>query len=225
VIVVAAFLDLEAARHAMGSCAPPPLYTPTRATIPATMAAVLGFALFSTAIGHCGIAWSARGLVGVYLPEASEALLRTRMAKRFAPAPEAPVPAACRAAVDDMTALLRGESRDLLDVPLDLDGHPDFHRAVWAIARHIAPGQTRTYGEIAHQLNDPGASRAVGQALGRNAFPLVVPCHRVLAAHGGLGGFSAPGGQITKRRLLAIEGARVTEAAPDLFDDEAGGPR
>jgi len=186
--------------------------------------AALGFALFPTAIGDCAIVWHAQALVGVYLPEATPALLRRRIARRFASLPELPVPASFQRAVDDITALLRGEHRDLLDVPLNLAGLPAFHCAVYEIARHIPPGETMTYGEIAQRLDDPGSSRAVGQALGRNPFPIVVPCHRVLAASGGLGGFSAPGGQLTKRKLLAIEGARVNEAAPGLFDDDELAP-
>jgi methylated-DNA-[protein]-cysteine S-methyltransferase len=181
--------------------------------------AALGFALFPTALGDCAIVWHAQALVGVYLPEVTPALLRQRIARRFRSLPELPVPAPFQRAVDDITALLRGEHRDLLDVPLDFDGRPDFHRAVWDLARHIPPGQTLTYGEIAQRLNDPGAARAVGQAMGSNPFPIVVPCHRVLPAGGGLGGFSAPGGALTKRRLLAIEGARLDEVAPGLFDE------
>ena len=91
---------------------------------------------------------------------------------------------------------------------------PALARRVYEVARTIPPGATLTYGEIAARLELPGAARDVGQALGRNPFPLVVPCHRVVAAGGRLGGFSARGGAATKRRLLAIEGA----IAPDLFE-------
>ena len=101
-----------------------------------------------------------------------------------------------------------------------MTGVPDFDRRVYAEARSIAPGETRTYGEIAARLGDPGLSRAVGQALGRNPFVIVVPCHRVLAAGGKAGGFSAPGGVETKRRLLEIEGARALH--PTLPWDETG---
>jgi methylated-DNA-[protein]-cysteine S-methyltransferase len=84
---------------------------------------------------------------------------------------------------------------------------PAFHRAVYAVARAIPPGETLTYGEVARRLGDPGSARAVGQALGRNPFAIIVPCHRVVAAGGATGGFSAHGGAATKRRILAIEGA------------------
>jgi methylated-DNA-[protein]-cysteine S-methyltransferase len=112
-------------------------------------------------------------------------------------------------AIDAMTALLRGERTDLTFIPLDLDTVPEFHRRVYEIARTIQPGGTLSYGEIASRLGEPNASRAVGQALGRNPFPIVVPCHRVVGAQGKMGGFSAPGGRATKLRLLAIEGERL----------------
>jgi len=179
----------------------------------------LGFALFPTAIGDCGIAWGEHGLLGVQLPEGDAGATRARLARRFAPARESSS-SAWRQAIDDIAALLRGEPKDLLDVPLDMAGLPAFHRQVYDIARHIPPGHTLTYGEVAQQLGDPGAARAVGQALGRNPFPIVVPCHRVLASGGKLGGFSARGGIVSKLKLLAIEGARISAAAPGLFDDD-----
>jgi methylated-DNA-[protein]-cysteine S-methyltransferase len=110
-------------------------------------------------------------------------------------------------AIDGITALLRGERVDLTDVVLDVDGLPELHRRVYELARTIPPGQTRTYGDIAARLERSGDARVVGEALGRNPFPVVVPCHRVLAASGKLGGFSAHGGAATKRRMLIIEGA------------------
>ena len=104
-------------------------------------------------------------------------------------------------------ALLRGERIGLDDVALDMEDVLEFHRRVFELARTIPAGRTSTYGELATQLGDPGSARAVGEALGRNPFPIVVPCHRVLAASGKLGGFSAHGGTDTKRRMLIIEGA------------------
>lgn len=106
-----------------------------------------------------------------------------------------------------MVALLRGEPRDLRDLPLELDGLPEFQRRVYEIARTIPPGSTLSYGELARRMGVPGAARAVGQALGKNPFPIVVPCHRVLAAGGKMGGFSAAGGVSTKARMLRIEKA------------------
>jgi len=181
------------------------------------MGSALGYAVFDTAIGACGIAWGEHGIVGVWLPEASEAALRARMRRRLAHVPESTAPPGVQRAIDDIVALLRGEARDLLDVPLDLTDIPAFHRRVYALARRIAPGRTLSYGELAQQLGEPGAARAVGQALGRNPFPIVVPCHRVLAAGSAAGGFSAPGGVSTKLKLLTIERARFG-GEPGLFD-------
>ena len=167
-----------------------------------------GFALFDTAIGWCGIAWGPRGIVGVQLPEGSAPATRARLLRRFPDAREAPPPSEARHAIDDITALLRGEPKGLDDVPLDMEGVPDFNRRVYEVARTIPWGATLSYGEIAKRLGDPGVARDVGQALGQNPFAIVVPCHRVLAAGGKWGGFSARGGVSTKRRLLSIEAAQ-----------------
>lgn len=175
-----------------------------------------GFALFDTALGVCGIAWSEHGIVGVNLPEGDAAATRSRLRRRFAPATEQPAPPHIRRAIDDIVALLRGEAVDLSGHELDMTGVPAFQRRVYEAARGIAPGSTLSYGEIATQLGEPGAARSVGYALGRNPFTIIVPCHRVLAAGGKLGGFSAHGGVATKERLLAIEGALRVPAG--LFD-------
>lgn len=182
----------------------------------------LGFTLFETPIGQCGIAWSARGLTGVQLPQLDEAGTRARMVRRFPHCSEnlAPPPPV-RAAIAALVALLHGEPRapvDLSDIVLDMDGVPPFHQRVYALARGIAPGNTVTYGEMARQLGDPGAARAVGQALGHSPFAPVVPCHRILAAGGRPGGFSANGGTRTKLRMLLIERTRFN--GPGLFDDQ-----
>ncbi len=165
-----------------------------------------GVALFETALGRCGIAWSERGIVGVQLPEQAGAE-RARLLRRFLDAVEGSPPAAVRDAIDSITALLGGEPVDLGGVVLDMKDVPDFDRSVYEAARRIPRGEIRTYGEIAAEIGDPDAARAVGQALGRNPCPIVVPCHRVLAADGKPGGFSAHGGVATKLRMLAIEGA------------------
>jgi methylated-DNA-[protein]-cysteine S-methyltransferase len=178
-----------------------------------------GFALFDTVIGRCGIAWGARGITGVQLPEASEARTRARLLRRYPHAREAPPPADVRRVIDGIVSLLRGEASDLSAAALDMDGVAEFDRRVYAVARGIAPGATRSYGEIAARLGERGLARDVGQALGRNPFPLIVPCHRVLAAGGKAGGFSANGGVTTKLRLLTIERARTSDA-PTLFDGD-----
>jgi methylated-DNA-[protein]-cysteine S-methyltransferase len=167
-----------------------------------------GFALFDTAIGWCGIAWGARGLVGVQLPEGSAPATRARLLRRFPDAREAPPPPEAQRAIDGITALLRGEPSALDRVALDMEGVPEFNRRVYEVARTIPWGATLSYGEIAKRLGDPGVARDVGQALGQNPFAIVVPCHRVLAAGGKWGGFSARGGVSTKRRLLSIEAAQ-----------------
>ena len=168
-----------------------------------------GFALFHTAIGMCGLAWSDGGVISVQLPEHTENATRARLAKRASGAHEMPPPPEVQRAIDAIVSLLDGESTDLSFIPLDMDGVPDFHRRVYEVARTIPPGSTLSYGEIATRLGDPSSARAVGQALGRNPFVLVVPCHRILAARGRTGGFSAHGGTATKLTLLAIEGAQL----------------
>lgn len=165
------------------------------------------FFLFDTALGTCGVAWSGDEIAWVQLPEASETETRARMLRRFPDALDASPPPAIQHAVDSIVALLNGERRDLSGIALDMTGVPDFHRRVYDVARTIPPGATLSYGEIASRLGLPGSARAVGQALGRNPFPIIVPCHRVLAAGGKAGGFSANGGVATKFRMLAIEGA------------------
>jgi methylated-DNA-[protein]-cysteine S-methyltransferase len=176
----------------------------------------LGFTLFETAIGHCGIVWSERGVVGVQLPERSEDATRRRVLRRFPAARGAMPPPEIQRAIDDIVALLGGEPRDLTHVTIDTDGVADLNRRVYTIARTIAPGATLSYGEIAERLGDRNLARDVGQALGQNPIPIIVPCHRVLAAGGKVGGFSAPGGVVTKLKLLTIEGAQPN--GPTLFD-------
>jgi methylated-DNA-[protein]-cysteine S-methyltransferase len=175
------------------------------------------FALFDTAIGVCGIVWTARGIVAVQLPLSGEDKTRTRIRQRYGVLTEAIPSAVVQAAINGMIELLEGKPNDLSNVALDLDGVPEFHRGVYEIARTIPPGQTMTYGDIAKRLGGVELSRDVGQALGRNPCPIVVPCHRVLAAGGKPGGFSANGGVATKLKMLAIEGAAVNHT-PSLFD-------
>ena len=175
------------------------------------------FALFDTRIGLCAIVWGPRGINGTQLPMGGEPKIRTRIHQRHAEATEAEPTAEVREAIDRITKLLAGEPDDLTDIPLDLDGVPEFNRGVYEVARAIPPGKTITYGDIAKQLGDVQLSRDVGQALGRNPCPIVVPCHRVLAAGNKPGGFSANGGVVTKLKMLEIEGA-VVNHTPSLFD-------
>ena len=167
------------------------------------------FTMFATAIGPCGIAWSEAGVTGFQLPERDAAATRRRLTSRFPDAVDAVPPPAVRQGIDAIVALMRGECVDLAFVTLDMDGVPEFQRRVYELARTIRAGATMTYGEIARRVGDTGAARAVGRALGRNPFAVIVPCHRVTAARGKTGGFSADGGRATKLKLLAIEGAQL----------------
>ena len=168
--------------------------------------------VFETALGCCGIVWSGQGVVASLLPPVSPA----QLARRHPTArPAAVLPPTIAHAVEGIQALLAGEPRDLGDVVLDERGIPAFRREVHALTRAIPPGQTRTYGDIATALGQPGAARAVGRAEGENPFPPIVPCHRVMGAGGEPTGFSAPGGIETKRRLLLIEARAVGQLAGD----------
>jgi methylated-DNA-[protein]-cysteine S-methyltransferase len=174
------------------------------------------FALFETTIGTCGIVWTMHGICGVQLPEKDPAATRARVHRRHPTAVEAEPSAEARRAIDGIVALLSGEKRDLTGIAIDDARQAEFNKRVYAIARRIPPGQTMTYGEIAERLGDKTLARAVGQAMGENPTPVIMPCHRVLAASGKTGGFSAPGGVVTKLRLLTIEGAQPS--GPTLFD-------
>jgi methylated-DNA-[protein]-cysteine S-methyltransferase len=176
-----------------------------------------GVAVFPTAIGPCGIAWGPTGITGVQLPERTESATRNRLLKQHPEASPAPMPEHLRDAVERITHLLAGAADDLRDIEVDDSTCSDFARRVYAAARGVAPGQTTTYGEIASQLGAPQAAREVGQALGHNPFPIVVPCHRVLGAGGKLVGFSGPGGVQTKLRMLAIENAAAPDGQTALF--------
>jgi methylated-DNA-[protein]-cysteine S-methyltransferase len=174
-----------------------------------------GFALFDTAVGRCGIAWGERGVCCVRLPEARVTEMRTHLVRRFPDAKESAPPPVVQRAIDRIITLLRGEATDLTQIPLDMAAVPPFHRRVYELARSIPSGATLSYGEVATRLGSPGSARAVGQALGKNPFAIVVPCHRVLAAGGKIGGFSASGGIDTKARMLRIE-----QAQRSLFDGD-----
>jgi len=175
------------------------------------------FTLFDTAIGICSIEWGPRGINGLQLPMGSDEKTRARIRQRHGDIVETEPAGEVQIAIDRIVELLAGKPDDLLDIALDLDGVPEFNRGVYDIARSIPPGKTMTYGDIAKKLGGVELSRDVGQALGRNPCPIVVPCHRVLAAGNKPGGFSARGGVDTKLKMLAIEGAAVNHT-PNLFD-------
>jgi methylated-DNA-[protein]-cysteine S-methyltransferase len=172
------------------------------------------FSIFDTAIGAGGIAWGDGGVIGVQLPEPDAMRVRAKLRRRFPGALETPPTPQIDQAIKRIVALLQGQSSDLSVICLDMDRVPAFERRVYEVARTIGPGETLTYGQIASRLGEPRLAREVGQALARNPFPIVVPCHRVLAAGGKLGGFSASGGVATKQRLLSIERANVAWQLP-----------
>lgn len=192
-----------------------------------TSCTAIGRTLFDSALGPCGIAWNEHALTWILLPGRTPAETAALLAKVSEGAPlvkvsdgaslvSPPWPAFVVDAVTGMQALLAGQAADLSRVPIDLAGTAPFEREVYAATRRLAAGQTCTYGELARAIGYPHAARAVGTALGRNPWPLVVPCHRVLGAGGRMVGFSAPGGVATKRRLLAIEAACAPRAG-ELF--------
>jgi methylated-DNA-[protein]-cysteine S-methyltransferase len=174
--------------------------------------------LFDTAIGPCGIAWSERGLTGVHLPEADRARTEQRLAAKVASAGAAEPPPWVNALIADIQRYLAGEPVDFSAVTVDLAGIDPFRRKLYEAMRAIGFGNTTTYGELARTigLSEPQAAQDVGQAMGRNPVPIVIPCHRVLAAGKKLGGFSAHGGPSTKARLLALEGVHFDGGAPRL---------
>lgn len=185
-----------------------------------TGARVKQFAWVDTAVGRCAVVWTNEGICGFSLPGATDAATLAHVRRRHGDASLARPsdwPDTVGQAMDHTRALLDGQRCDLSHIVLDMQGLPQFHQRVYLATRRILPGQVRTYGDLALELGDAGSARAVGQALGANPVAVIVPCHRVMAAAGGSGGFSAPGGLSTKFRLLSIEGAQVPGAS-SLFE-------
>jgi methylated-DNA-[protein]-cysteine S-methyltransferase len=174
--------------------------------------------LFPTSIGCCGIAWRGNDVIATHLPEASEEKTLARLNARSGGTKECDPPPSIQRAINAMTALLEGDRIDLAFIVCDLSSVAAFDVRVYDIARTIPPGETSTYGQIAARLGDKLLAQRVGQALGRNPLPIIVPCHRVVGATGKLTGFSANGGVTTKLRMLAIEGATIGQPA-SLFDN------
>ena len=173
------------------------------------------FSLFSTPLGDCGIAWRGDMAVATHLPENTSAETAVRLAARTGGSEGEPPPK-IRRAIGWMTALLEGAKPDLTRIACDFSRVDPFAANVYVATRNIPPGETLTYGAIALQLGNKQLAQNVGKALGRNPFPIIVPCHRVLGANGKLTGFSAYGGVETKLKMLAIEGAQIGET-PSLF--------
>jgi methylated-DNA-[protein]-cysteine S-methyltransferase len=176
-----------------------------------------GYSIFDTGIGRCGIAWGDLGVIGVQLPEAREIDTRRRLFQLYTDARELRPPDHVETAIEGIVTLLRGCDSDLSDVTLDMTGIAAFNQRVYEFARSIPRGETRTYDEVASALRASGAVHSVAQAIARNPFMIIVPCHRVLEAGHYADKISPNGGAISKRRLLSIEGTRPT-AAKTLFD-------
>ena len=175
------------------------------------------YTIFDTGIGRCGIAWGDAGIVGVQLPEAREIETRKRLYQLYPDAREMRPPLNVELAIGGMVALLHGEGGDFSDVTLDMSGIHVFNQRVYQITRAIPRGETRTYAEIAARLGAPGAVHPVAQAIARNPFVIIVPCHRVHEAGGYADKISPHGGTISKRRLLSIEGVG-NPSSKTLFD-------
>jgi methylated-DNA-[protein]-cysteine S-methyltransferase len=176
-----------------------------------------GYTIFDTMIGRCGIAWGDSGVIGVQLPEAREIETRRRLFRLYPEARELRPPLNVELAIEGIVALLRGKAADLSEVMLDMTGIPAFNARVYQFTRTIPRGETRSYGDVASGLRATGAVHSVAQAISRNPFMIVVPCHRVLEAGGYADKISPHGGTISKRRLLSIEGANIT-FSKTLFD-------
>jgi len=177
-----------------------------------------GYSIFDTMIGRCGIAWGDYGVLGVQLPEAREIETRGRMLQQYPGARELRPPLNAEIAIEGISAALRGDAADFADVTLDTAGIHAFNQRVYELTRAIPRGETRTYGDIAAKLGASGAVHSVAQAISRNPFMIIVPCHRVLEAGSYADKISPNGGVISKRRLLSIEGARGTISSKTLFD-------
>jgi methylated-DNA-[protein]-cysteine S-methyltransferase len=174
--------------------------------------------VFATAIGPCGVAWSERGLVAAQLPEQDQTATERRLFAKSGSTAAAAPPPRIAAFIQDITHYLSGARVEFSAVAVDLESIEPFRRALYDALRAIGFGSTTTYGALAKRLGleGPEAARDVGAAMGQNPVPIVIPCHRVLAAGGKLGGFSAPGGSATKRKLLALEGVHFDGGAPRL---------
>lgn len=182
------------------------------------------YALFGTAIGTCAIAWSARGVTRMQLPERNREASEQRLRKRSPDATPAEPPPDIARVITQIQHYANGEAVDFCAVTLDIEGAEPFHRAVYDAARAVKWGETTTYGALGAKAGAQGDGREVGVALSRNPVTVIIPCHRVLAAGNKMGGFSAHGGTITKERLLALEGVTVGEPVlPGLFEARRAG--
>jgi methylated-DNA-[protein]-cysteine S-methyltransferase len=174
-----------------------------------------GYTICETRNGHVALAWTARGVSSLRLPSATAQAAEASVLRRLPDAQRAAPPPAIAGLIADIIRYFEGEKIDFAAVPVELGAQSDFFTGVYAHIRKLGWGETTTYGAVAKALDaEPQAARDVGQAMAANPVPLIVPCHRVLAAGGQIGGFSAPGGSSSKARMLEIEGAAPSAAAP-----------
>ena len=179
------------------------------------MSGAISYLVFETAGGHCAIAWNAAGVVRFQLPGQDAETTRRLLLRRLPPAERAEPPPAIAAAVSTIDRYFSGEEVDFTGVPVDISGQPLFFKAIYDAVRQVRWGETITYGALARQLGaGPEAARDVGQAMAKNPVALIIPCHRVLAAGGKIGGFSAPGGASSKLKMLALEGISFAPSEP-----------
>jgi methylated-DNA-[protein]-cysteine S-methyltransferase len=173
------------------------------------------YLIFETAAGFCGIAWNSIGVTRFQLPTRSpEATKRILLRRAPGAKPGAPTPEVAEA-IAAVKRYFEGEQMDFSGVRLDLGGQDPFFERIYQAARRVEWGHTTTYGALAKELGaGPEAARDVGVAMARNPVALIIPCHRVLAAGGKVGGFSAPGGSAAKKRMLALEGVRLDPPSP-----------
>jgi methylated-DNA-[protein]-cysteine S-methyltransferase len=177
----------------------------------------LGYAIFDTGVGRCGIVWSDAGIVAVQLPEARELDTRRRLLRLYPEARETSPPPMIAIAIQGIANALRGRDADFSEIALDWEGVSLFNQRVYEFARSIPRGETRTYDEVATAMRRTGAEFSVAQAIAKNPFMIIVPCHRVLEAGHYADKISPYGGTISKRHLLSIEGTRPI-ASKTLFD-------
>jgi methylated-DNA-[protein]-cysteine S-methyltransferase len=172
------------------------------------------YTVFETRNGHVAVAWNVRGVSSLRLPSASAQAAETSVLRRLPGAQRAAPPPPISALSGDIVRYFQGEEIDFASTPVDLGAQSDFFSGVYDHIRKLGWGETTTYGAVAKALGaEPQAARDVGQAMAANPVPLIVPCHRVLAAGGKIGGFSAPGGSNSKARMLEIEGAAPSAEA------------
>jgi len=173
------------------------------------------YSVFETAAGFCAIAWNRAGITHFRLPASTAEAAERQLRRRLVDAEPGEPPESVTAAIHAAVRYFEGEPVDFSDLALDLAGEDALFARIYGQLRRVGWGRTTTYGTLAKELGaGPEVARDVGQAMARNPMPLLIPCHRVLAAGGKLGGFSAPGGSVTKQRMLELEGVRIATDEP-----------